>query len=354
MDYDIVIVGCGAAGLSAAVSAAQEADHKGWKPKIAVLERAPMEGRGGATQWTNASLSINEDRELDPAWPDIVQRVSGRLADLDYCETLRREVPTTMRFIEQRGVEIVFTPPFIASGMWLDGATAWNSANPAGGGASIVEALARFVEARQESTIHYNTTALRLSTAADGLVDGVVVRGPEGRLERIGARAVIIASGGFEGNPEMLTQYLGARACDLVPIAPGVRNNRGEGIRMAMDVGADTAGQFDMIHAEAVDSRTTKADAVIWSYPFAIVVNEHCERFYDEGAGTLDRTFELIAYEIWRNQHQKAYWIADSQIQRPSRRPRSQSHRPPAGRSGDDRRTRHPAELGPATTRADR
>jgi tricarballylate dehydrogenase len=122
---------------------------------------------------------------------------------------------------------------------------------------------------------------------------------------------VVIACGGFEGNKEMLTQYLGPSACDMPTIAPGPAYNRGEGIRMAMEIGADTAGQFDMFHGEPVDPRTSKPDAVIYPYPYGILVNGDAQRFFDEGANSFDSTFERLGYEIWRNQGQKAFLIGD-------------------------------------------
>ncbi len=121
----------------------------------------------------------------------------------------------------------------------------------------------------------------------------------------------MIACGGFEGNPEMLTQYVGPNACDLPVIAPTLKNNRGDGLRMAVEVGADTAGQFDMIHGEPVDPRTDKPDAVIYGFPYGIVVNRHAQRFFDEGQKSFDATFELLGYEIWRHQEQTAFWISD-------------------------------------------
>lgn len=139
-----------------------------------------------------------------------------------------------------------------------------------------------------------------------------MVRGADGRTERIAGRAVVLACGGFEGNPEMLTRYLGDRACDLPLIAPGVAHNRGDALRMALELGADTAGQFDGIHAEPVDRRTRKADAVLYGFAGGIFVNGRMERFFDEGRDTWDNTFEHIGYEIWKNQDQEAYWIADA------------------------------------------
>ncbi len=81
---------------------------------------------------------------------------------------------------------------------------------------------------------------------------------------------------------------------------------------MALELGADTAGQFDGIHAEPVDRRTQKADSVLYGFSTGIFVNGRMQRFFDEGRDTWDNTFEHVGYEIWKNQEQEAYWIADA------------------------------------------
>jgi tricarballylate dehydrogenase len=313
-DYDLVVIGFGAAGLSAAVGYAEAADAAGRTARIAVLERAPEEERGGATRWTTSIMRIAEDGCFDTNWRSLVTELGQGLPDDDYCAALEREVPTTLEFLTSRGVELERVP-FPVPLHFAHGEVAVGTVlHPVDGGAGIVRGLGALVEAHEGTEIHYGTEAVRLSVGEDGAVDGVVVRGANGRLQSLHAPAVVIASGGFEGNAEMLTRYLGDNACDLKLIAPGVGNNRGDGIRMAVDLGADTAGQFDMFHSEAVDSRTDKPDAVIWTTPYGILVNAGGQRFIDEGSNTLDRTFELFAYEIWRNQNQQAYWITDQNV----------------------------------------
>lgn len=312
--YDLVVIGFGAAGLSAAVAHAETAAATGRTARIAVLERASEEERGGATQWTASLMRVAEDGRFDTGWRGLVAELGKGLPDDDYCAALEREVPATLEFLTAHGVELerVQWPVPIN---FAHGEVAMQSVlHPVNGGAGIVAGLGALVEAHEGAEIHYRTEATRLSVGEDGAVNGVVARGPDGRLRALHASAVVIASGGFEGSPEMLTRYLGDDACDLKLIAPGVRNNRGDGIRMAADLGADTAGQFDMFHAEAVDSRTDKPDAVIWSAPYGILVNRDGRRFMDEGAHTLDRTFELVGYEIWRHQSQEAYWISDQNV----------------------------------------
>lgn len=304
--YDLVAIGCGAAGLSAAVSYAAEARRQGRAARIAVLERATREHRGGATRWTSAWFRITADRRLDPAFIGLMERASNGLADLGYCRTLEREVTKSLSFLEENGVPLIFfQQPFPNRN------TGGGLGMPAGGGVSIVDGLASVLERTTNASILYETEAVRLSASEEGVIDGVWVRGRDGLLRRLAAGAVVIASGGFEGNKEMLTQYLGPRACDLPLIAPTVGNNRGEGIRMAMAQGADTAGQFDMFHGEPVDVRSKKPDAVIYAFPYGILVNGKAERFYDEGKDSFDATFEELAFEIWRNQEQRAFFIGD-------------------------------------------
>ncbi len=304
--YDLIVLGCGAAGLSAAVSHAAEAGAQGRQARIAVLERASREGRGGATRWTSSWFRITEDRRLDPAFVEQMAEVSGGLADLDYCRTLEAETARTLGFLESNGVELVyFKQPFANRN------TGGGLGMPARGGVGIVDGLAETVDRTPGSDILYDTEAVRLSLSAEGRVDGVMVRGRDGLLRKLSAPAVVIACGGFEGSHEMLTRYLGDRACDMPLIAPTLRNNCGEGVRMAMEVGAATAGQFDMFHGEPVDRRSSKPDAVIYGYPFGILVNGQGRRFFDEGQDSFDATFERLGYEIWKNQAQTAFFIGD-------------------------------------------
>ncbi len=311
-EYDLVIVGCGAAGLSAAVTFSRQASTLKRPAKIAVLERSTKEKRGGATRWTGAFLRISENREIDPNWIKQMQEVSKGKADLDYCKTLVREAPSSLKFIEDLGVELLFDR-FPLAHSFGDGKPGMvPPGRPNGGGAAIVEALAGVLEENEHVHFHYETEAVKLTVSDAGAVNGVTVRGPSGLLETLRARSVLLACGGFEGNQETLTRYLGDRAWELPLIAPGIANNRGDGLRMALELGADTAGQFDMIHAEPVDARSSAADAVLYGYPGGIFLNEHYERFFDEGRNTWDNTFEHVGYEIWKNQNQRAYWIADA------------------------------------------
>ena len=305
MDYDLVVIGCGAAGLSAAVSFADIVDSEA---RIAVLERATREGRGGATRWTSSWFRITADRQLDPAFIETMQRVSEGKADLDYCRVYAAEVPGTFDFLDRHQVPwVYFEQPFANRN------TGGGLAMPVPGGVAIIDTLAGVIDTLPKAAIHYETEALRLETDANGQVTGVHVRGPEGQL-LLSAKAVVIACGGFEGAEDMLVEHLGPRGTELPLIAPTLSNNRGDGIRLTMPLEGDVAGQFDMFHGEPVDTRSSKPDAVIYGYPFGILVNRHGKRFFDEGQDSFDATFERLGYEIWANQDQQAWFIGEKAI----------------------------------------
>lgn len=301
MDYDLVVIGCGAGGLSAAVAYADIVPDA----KIAVLERATREGRGGATRWTSSWFRITADRQLDPQFIDLMERVSKGKADLDYCRTYASEVPATFDFLDRHCVPwVYFEQPFANRN------TGGGLAMPVPGGVAIVDTLAAAVDALPNAEILYETEAASLETDADGRVTGVRVTGDR----VLDAKAVVIACGGFEGAHDMLTEHLGPRGTEMPVIAPTLVNNRGDGIRLTAPLGGDTAGQFDMFHGEPVDTRTDKPDAVIYGYPFGILVNRHARRFFDEGQDSFDSTFEKLGYEIWANQEQQAWFVGEKAI----------------------------------------
>jgi len=304
--YDVVVIGMGAAGLSSAVAYADAAAAQGRVPRIAVLERSTREERGGSTRYTGSWFRVTEERELDPSFVATMESVSGGLADLDYCRTLARELPASIGFLEDHGVDYIYFKQPLPNRN-----TGGGLGMPAGNGLGIVDGLASVLESTEGVELLYELEAFRLSLSDEGRVNGVVVRGRDGLLRTLKAEAVVIASGGFEGNSEMMTRYLGERACDIPMISPGTANNRGEGIRMAVEVGADTAGQFDRFHAEPVDPRATKPDAVVYPFTYGILVNGQAQRFFDEGANSFDSTFEALGYEIWRHQNQSAFLICD-------------------------------------------
>lgn len=154
-----------------------------------------------------------------------------------------------------------------------------------GGGPGLVEALFAAAE-REGIEVAYEARAVSLVAGDDG-VSGVRVR-QGGRTRAVRAKSVVIAAGGFEANSEMRTRYLGP-GWDLAKVR-GSRFNTGDGIRMALDVGAMPYGHWSGCHAVGWDRNAPEfGDLAVGdgfqkhSYPFSIMLNANGERFVDEG-----------------------------------------------------------------------
>lgn len=305
----MVVVGSGFAGAAAALSFLETADEAGQAGGVALIEAG---GRGrwpGASRWARPFLALDRDDTLLGVRGGSAERESQRLSQSGYWRRFVDEVPETVRFMTEHGVRLIHRDEDVA----LDFESR-HFAYPDGGGKEVIDFYLDYIMKYDSADILWEHEATRLTLDDEGRVDGVVVRKRDGLLRTITADTVVLACGGFQGNQEMLTRYMGEGAVDLPTIARGPRYNRGGGIRMAMEVGADTAGQFDMVHAELVDPRAKKYHAAIWGQNYGIVVDENCERFRDEGEDYLFATSRSIAYDTWRDHDQKSYFITDSAV----------------------------------------
>lgn len=297
----IIVVGAGIAGLSAAVSAAEElAGVPG--ATVTLLDRADPHEAGGNSRWTSAYFRLEDVYEPGDSFVEDVIGFSGGRTPTWYVEELVEHLPETMEWIQGHGARFRSMPTYFIN-------SARPRLQPSGGGEGLLNAL-RPVAERLGVRFRHRTTAQRLLHDDGGRVSGVLAAGEHGE-ERIEGTAVIIASGGFEGDQESLRTELGDGVERLIPIAPGVGFNRGEGIRMALEAGARRAGQWDGFHAEPVDPRSTDPEALVMVFPYGILVNADGDRFVDEARGTVDETYESTARSVWAQPGGTAYFITD-------------------------------------------
>lgn len=323
---EIVVVGCGIAGLSAAVTALQAG------AEVVVLERAPQEDFGGNTRWTEAYMRMKNDSEVSDDFaehfmhnpganldPNIARAVAGEpaswpayvrahnLPDPEVISTFVERVPVTIAWLKEFGLKFGPQPIYL-----LTQNTHRIAAQ--GGGLALIERLNAEVVSLG-GTILYETTAHGLLRDDDGAVAGVACTAADGRPLHIEAGHVVLASGGFQGNPEMMARYIGPRSSYMRPVARGGYYNRGEGIRMALDAGAAPAGEFSSYHAEPVDPRSFEAEAVVFIYPYGILVNKQGRRFIDEAPGTVDAHYDNISRSFAHEPDGIVYVIFDDQVQ---------------------------------------
>ena len=333
--YDVIVVGGGNAGLCAALSAREQG------ASVLVVEKAPEEWRGGNTFFTAGAYRFAyngmddiralipdlsdpevESIELDPypeeQYFDDLMRVTEDLADPDLAMLLIRQSLPTMHWLREKGVR------------WLlmFGRQAYKVNNKfrfwgglvveaVGGGTGIVEAQVNRA-ARDGIEIHYGTKATRLLMDQAGRVTGIEVRGPDG-LATIPARAVVLSSGGFQANSEMRARYLG-KDWDLARVR-GTPFNTGDGIRIALEVGAQPFGHWTSCHAVAWDYNSPPhGDRKVGdgfqkhSYPLGIIVNLRGERFVDEGADFRNYTYARYGGEILKQPRRAAFQLFDNKV----------------------------------------
>ncbi|MSP66790.1 MAG: FAD-dependent oxidoreductase [Alphaproteobacteria bacterium] len=327
LSYDVVVVGHGIAGLAAAVSAMQQG------ARVAVLERAPAEESGGCTRYTEAFLRLKNEDELtddfesllaevgaanpDPdlvhtttrpssEWPGIVRTLNA--TDPEFIATFARETIPTIKWLKTFGIR--FIPAYLAHITCRENPPLLA---PSGGGHALIEALLAAGRAGGVE-IFYETTARALIQDDAGAVVGVQAVGRRNRRSDVRGRAVILASGGFEGSIEMLHRYLGPSAVNIRPVARGGHYNRGEGIRMALAIGAAPAGDFGSYHANPVDPRSGRPEAKVFLFPYGILVNKLGRRFADEGPGADHRIYDGICHRIQEQPDGTAFAILDARI----------------------------------------
>jgi tricarballylate dehydrogenase len=281
----IVVVGHGAAGLCAALSAVEAASERGIEARVTVLDRAPESACGGNSRWSPSNIRMRAPDAMEPGFADEIVAQSGGRADRAYFERLAAEAPATARWLQGKGVEFHTPPYYLAKGP--------ARIQPVGPIGVLFDVLWRSAKAAGIEFLYGRE--LRRLTVEGGRVTGAEIGAPPVVLK---ADAVVLACGGFEGNSEMLRQNLGPGAESLRPISPGTAQNDGGGIRAALEAGARRSGDWNGMHAEPVDARSRKSAPVVLVYPYGIVVDRNGTRFFDEGAGLVHETWERFARDL--------------------------------------------------------
>jgi tricarballylate dehydrogenase len=185
-----------------------------------------------------------------------------------------------------------------------------------GGGAGLVQSLD--AAARKAGIeVFYETRVSSL------LYDGERVSGVrarhQGKPAEFRAKSVVLACGGFEANPEWRTRYLGP-GWELAKVR-GTRFNVGDGLRMALDIGAAPYGNWSGCHATGWDRHAPEfGDVAVGdqfqkhSYIFGLLINAEGRRFVDEGADFHSFTYAKYGGEVLKQPGQFAWQVFDSKV----------------------------------------
>jgi tricarballylate dehydrogenase len=332
-EYDVVVVGKGNAALCAALAAKDQG------AKVAMLEAASEDEHGGNSRFAGGVMrfaygSVEDLRRVTDIsdeeaassdfgtntreeFLDVLFRLTSYRTDPDLSELLVNRSLDTMAWLRSKGARFVLNHG--RQSAIVNGKRKYFGNMPIevnGGGAGLVQYLDAAVK-KAGIEVFYDTRAAAL------IFDGERVSGVraqrKGKAAEFRARALVLASGGFEANPEMRARYLGP-GWELAKVR-GSRFNVGDGLRMALEIGAAPYGNWSGCHATGWDRYAPEFGDVNvgdqfqkHSYIFGLLINADGKRFVDEGWDFHSFTYAKYGGEVLKQPGQFAWQVFDAKV----------------------------------------
>src|SRR5438309_8354301 len=330
---DVLVIGKGNAALCAALAAREQG------ASVTMLEAASEEEAGGNSAFAGGVMRFAFDgvedlkrvTDLTPEeiassdfgtnardeYFDDLFRLTSYRTDPELSELLVTRSLDVMVWLRSKGVR--FVPNFGRQSALVNGKRKFFGRLPieaSGGGAGLVQALDKAASAAGVK-VFYATRARRLIQDGDRVIG--VYASASGKPVEFMAKAVVLACGGFEANPEMRTRYLGP-GWELCKVR-GSRFNQGDGLKMALDIGAAPYGNWSGCHATGWDRNAPEFGDVNvgdkfqkHSYIFGLLINAEGKRFVDEGLDFHSFTYAKYGGEVLKQPGQFAWQVFDSKV----------------------------------------
>jgi hypothetical protein len=285
-ETDVIVVGCGGAGTTAAITASDAG------ARVIIVEKAP-EG-GGNSRIGGGQFSYSTPEKKDNAAKYLFAACNGT-TPMDVCQAWADEMVHNGEWLKKMGV--TYNTPSVLNGGDFRGLPGSD-----GIGTGMMNALGwyKVIEKQIKDKgieIMFNSPATELiQHPINKEILGVKVKS-DGKEKCIKARkGVILCSGGFEFNEDMIKNYLRPSTIKFT----GWIYNTGDGIKMAQAVGADL-WHMNMI-ASALYTIVTPESKMGWIYPEPkgssfILVSRYGQRFVKEGDWFPHRS--IMGYSMW-------------------------------------------------------
>ncbi len=273
--HGVVVVGAGFSALSAAVQAKLNGAD------VLVLEKTKEDVAGGNSRICGGMICVpleDTKQAKDNYFEDFMKKSMGN-GDPDLTRLLAENTQDGVDWLKSQGVE--FLPP---AGVVGYRAKAWVPAPGLYRGMPKVLDKLREVLLKKGGKIVYETKAKELILSSSGRVAGVKAIDRAGVKDYM-ADTVIIASGGFAANKEMLVQWIDPHADGMM-----VRGRpwiTGDGLKMAEEAGAVlvSMGGMTALHVAAVSPQNTAAGNPFMAVPLYLGINKEGKRYVDESKG---------------------------------------------------------------------
>jgi tricarballylate dehydrogenase len=303
--FDVLVIGGGNAALGAAIMARRGG------ASVLLVESAPETSRGGNSRHTRdirylhagPSEYVTGPYLEDEFWDDLV-RVTGGETTEPLAKMLIRESADIADWAMQQGVR--WQKPLRGT-LHL----ARTNVFMLGGGKAMMNAYYATAQKLGVQVV-YETEVRELKVREGAFVSATATH--QGAACELRAKAVVVASGGFEANIPWLKEYWGDAADNF--IIRGTPYNKGQLLHELLEHGAKPIGDPRGCHAVALDARSPKFDGGIItrldSVPFGIAVNRDAQRFYDEGEDFWPKRYAIWGGLIAHQPDQIAYSIIDA------------------------------------------
>ena len=327
VDADVVVVGAGGAGMTAAITAAAEGKT------VVILESQSMVGGNSvrATGGMNAGKTVYQDenefgesagvektlktaaekyadnetitalaKTVSEQWAayqanptgyfdsvelmELDTMIGGKgINDPELVETLCENSADAIDWLDEHGITLHNVSSF-------GGASVKRIHRPVNAEGKTVSVGSYMIPLLQENCekagvkMMLDTTATKILTDANGAAVGVKATGASGETVTVNAKAVVLASGGFGANLDMVVKYKPELKGFMTTNAPGIQ---GQGIEMAQAIGAATVDMDQIQIHPTVEANTAALITEGLRGDGAILINEEGQRFIDE-VGTRD------------------------------------------------------------------
>ena len=327
VDADVVVVGAGGAGMTAAITAAAEGKT------VVILESQSMVGGNSvrATGGMNAGKTVYQDenefgesagvektlktaaekyadnetitalaKTVSEQWAayqanptgyfdsvelmELDTMIGGKgINDPELVETLCANSADAIDWLDEHGITLHNVSSF-------GGASVKRIHRPVNAEGKTVSVGSYMIPLLQENCekagvkMMLDTTATEILTDANGAAVGVKATGASGETVTVNAKAVVLASGGFGANLDMVVKYKPELKGFMTTNAPGIQ---GQGIEMAEAIGAATVDKDQIQIHPTVEANTAALITEGLRGDGAILINEEGQRFIDE-VGTRD------------------------------------------------------------------
>ncbi|MBP1155786.1 MULTISPECIES: FAD-dependent tricarballylate dehydrogenase TcuA [unclassified Paenibacillus] len=334
IQYDVVVVGAGNAALCAGISAKEEGAN------VLILERGPLEKRGGNSFFTDGAIrtafqNLDDIREVIPEITDEeasrieipiyndedfyndLMRVTGGKSDPQLARYLTGQSTQIVKWLHRNGVifELNENQSFENEGKL----TFWGNLplKTQNKGVGLIQQLNQRAK-ELDIDIWYQSRAVKLVTENEQIT-AIQIEQPDG-VVTVRAGSVILACGGFEANKTMRAEHLGSEW--NAAIVRGTEYNTGDGLTMALEVGAQAYGDWAGCHSIGTDYKApevgdfTKPGDIYKksSFPLGLLINKEGNRFVDEGADFRNYTYAKYGREVLKQPGNMAYQIFDAEV----------------------------------------